>query len=73
MDGPYPALGWTNGSGYPGYGPQTEGDVVQRHGSNDTTNVLWCDGHAKTTRLTQLMSKNSAGYMWQFTMEANPN
>ena len=72
-DGNYPALGWTQNNGYPGFGPTTEGDVVQRHDSQSYTAVLWCDGHEKNSNLNNLMATNPSGYMWQFTCLANPN
>ena len=69
IDAGLPALGW-NGGNFP---KPTEGDMVFRHGSKDIANVVWCDGHAKSMRLSQLTGKNSGGYLWQFTMAANPN
>ncbi|MBI5832395.1 MAG: DUF1559 domain-containing protein [Armatimonadetes bacterium] len=58
---------------YGGWGPRVEGKVFGRHGSNDTAIAVYCDGHAKVTRLQDLAKRNSAGYMWQFTVGANPN
>ena len=64
-------LGWTGPISDPTN--HTEGGVAFRHGGPDIANVLWCDGHAKAKRVGDLMQKNAAGYMWQFTMGANPN
>jgi len=61
-----PAIGWSGNMG--GLG---EGAVNFRHGGPDIANVLFCDGHVKVKRVSDLYQKNTAGYLWQFTQKAD--
>ncbi len=42
-------------------------NIAERH--QGTTNVLWCDGHAKATKLEYLTRANSLGVWYRFTIE----
>jgi prepilin-type N-terminal cleavage/methylation domain-containing protein/prepilin-type processing-associated H-X9-DG protein len=64
--GSAPAIGWSGNMG-----GLTEGSVTCRHGGPDIANVLFCDGHVKSKRVSDLYQKNSAGYLWQFTQRAD--
>jgi prepilin-type processing-associated H-X9-DG protein len=50
--------------------PRTMADIPERH--LETTNVLWCDGHVKATRLSTLAATKAVGgqpVMTLFTIE----
>lgn len=64
--GGVPAIGW-NGN----MGGTTEGSATFRHGGPDLTECLFCDGHVKAQRVGDLFKRNTAGYLWQFTMKAD--
>jgi prepilin-type N-terminal cleavage/methylation domain-containing protein/prepilin-type processing-associated H-X9-DG protein len=39
----------------------TDGALQEVHGGPDLSNVLWCDGHVKSMRMSQLITTNTAG------------
>jgi prepilin-type N-terminal cleavage/methylation domain-containing protein/prepilin-type processing-associated H-X9-DG protein len=47
--------------------PRQLQNIVERH--LDTTGVLWCDGHVKSSKLDVLAMPNSAGILPAFTIE----
>ena len=54
--------------GQPCLGHNSDGScVLARH--NGLANVLWCDGHVKAVRLSQLAHTNKAGIMSAFTVQ----
>ncbi len=54
--------------GQPCLGHDSDGScVLARH--NGLTNVLWCDGHVKAVRLSQLTHVNKEGIMSAFTVQ----
>ena len=61
--GSAPALGSLSNRG--------DGAVVFRHGAPDLANVLYCDGHVKSKRISDLSQTNAGGYMYQFTMQGS--
>ena len=67
-----------NNSGFPMFGnpgdstnntQRQEGSLVARH--TEFANVAYCDGHAKSVRLTNLLTKNANGDYAGFTEAAN--
>ena len=47
-----------------------DGGVMWRHGgSNDQTNVLWCDGHVKSCTIGYLTRKDATGRYGFFTLQ----
>jgi prepilin-type N-terminal cleavage/methylation domain-containing protein/prepilin-type processing-associated H-X9-DG protein len=52
--------------------PSTFQNIVERH--TDTTNVIYCDGHVKAVRLSQLTQRKNVGgqqILTSFTIEAD--
>ena len=58
--GAYPAVGTFNS--------RQDGATVARHGGPDLSNVLYCDGHVKSQRISTLIQPNSIGEYAQFTL-----
>jgi prepilin-type N-terminal cleavage/methylation domain-containing protein/prepilin-type processing-associated H-X9-DG protein len=58
---------------YPGSNPRYtwRGNIVERH--SGMTNVLWCDGHSKASKLENLFKANSQGVYYLFTNEDDQN
>ena len=56
--------------GDPGSNNLNDGGMVARHGGPDLANILYCDGHAKASKLTNLLAKNANGDYAAFTMAA---
>lgn len=53
--------------GPPGMSGPSDGGVMFRHGAPDLANILYCDGHVKSKRLSDVIQKNAANLMYQFT------
>jgi prepilin-type processing-associated H-X9-DG protein len=72
-------VGPTTIGSYPGIacvgnGPPSLNDnspIVFRHGGPDLSNVLYCDGHAKSVRQSVLLQKNAAGFYYNLTMQGS--
>jgi prepilin-type N-terminal cleavage/methylation domain-containing protein/prepilin-type processing-associated H-X9-DG protein len=47
-----------------------DGSLVARHGGPDLANILYCDGHAKSVKPANLLTKNANGDYAAFTMAA---
>jgi prepilin-type N-terminal cleavage/methylation domain-containing protein/prepilin-type processing-associated H-X9-DG protein len=45
--------------------------IIERH--QGRTNILWCDGHAKSASLNQLVQQNRQGYFFWFTITDDQN
>ncbi len=62
----YSAIGWGND---PSLGGRNlpEGALVARHGDKNQANVMYCDGHVKSRRMTDLLKFNSVGQHGDFT------
>jgi prepilin-type N-terminal cleavage/methylation domain-containing protein/prepilin-type processing-associated H-X9-DG protein len=50
-------------------GGQIDGVLQEVHGGPDLSNVLWCDGHVKAMRMSQLTVTNSNGDYGYFTIQ----
>jgi prepilin-type processing-associated H-X9-DG protein len=66
----FAGAGYCVGGGVTGAsdGSLQDGSIQEVHGGPDLCNILWCDGHVKAMRLTQLLTTNSVGQLGYFTI-----
>jgi prepilin-type processing-associated H-X9-DG protein len=67
----YAGTGYSIGSGFAGTtdDARNNGNMMEVHGGPDIVNVLWCDGHVKSMKISNLLTTNSSGDYGYFTMQ----
>jgi prepilin-type processing-associated H-X9-DG protein len=55
-----------------GDGARSDGSLQEVHGGPDLVNIIWCDGHVKALKISNLLATNSYGQYGYFTMQG-PN